>query len=236
MKHVAEFDNPVAFDTFLRWARLLGLHFAYKPQPQGHGYIATARPRFVWPCRVVAQLARLHVWQRHLRRKMMLGKIAIVTLVIVGAWIGPAWTLAATDASGTVPDAAEEPYWFNGRVCDVPDATHSCIGYTATPLAGVTVVVWNDADGGTSVPVDVGVTDADGEFRLAGTFPANGRMMAGAYLPGGFRRVALGWPTWPAFYYDFRYVAEVEGAATQMRVFLPVLATGANDMAAMPWQ
>ena len=73
MKHVAEFDNPVAFDTFLRWARLLGLHFAYKPQPQGHGYIATARPRFVWPCRVVALLARLHVWQRHLRRKMMLG-------------------------------------------------------------------------------------------------------------------------------------------------------------------
>ena len=64
MKHVAEFDNPVAFDTFLRWARLLGLHFAYKPQPQGHGFVVTARPRFVWPCRVVAQLARLHVWMR----------------------------------------------------------------------------------------------------------------------------------------------------------------------------
>ncbi|MCB0072897.1 MAG: hypothetical protein KDE20_15605 [Caldilineaceae bacterium] len=73
MIHVAIFNDPVTFDTFFRWARLLGLHFAYQNHPQVFATVVTARPRFVWPCRVVALLARLHVWMRRSGRMIRRG-------------------------------------------------------------------------------------------------------------------------------------------------------------------
>ena len=233
----------VGFSLFIRAARWLRLDPQYVATFDGWAIWARAgravRARavalFVLLWLAMAWAGAVRVW-----RRILFWRLAVVLFVLACAWAGPPRLLMppayaqtippAGTVPGTIPavaPAAEEgaaPYWFAGRACAVPAADHSCRGYTATPLAGVTVSVWNGAGAG-GVLVDQGVTDAGGAFDLAGVFPVAGSMVGRADLPGGeVRIVSMGWPTWPAFYYDFRYVPQADPAALPaVRVFLPLM-------------
>ena len=225
---VTKMDH-VAFAWFYRVATRWGLDPRYRQD--GRQWAIYARRGQIVAMWAFALLAMGRSWvvRRWRRARFWLP----VVLVLAGAWMGPRVALAAVTPQ-TVDVA---PYQFDGRACAVPDVTHSCTSYTAAPLADVPIYVWDADAGGPGVPVDVGATDAAGEFHLAGNFPVDGRMMAAADLPGGeFRQVALPWGTWPAFYFEFRMVPTVDpAAAPAVLVYLPIVAAGADAGAVLPW-
>ena len=221
--------DAVAWSWFMPAARRMGLSYQYRLI--GGRWLVWARPGVRPALRALALAAALWSWSVRWWRRARFW--LPVVLVLAGAWMGPRVALAAVTPQ-TVDVA---PYQFDGRACAVPDVTHSCTSYTAAPLADVPIYVWDADAGGPGVPVDVGATDAAGEFHLAGNFPVDGRMMAAADLPGGeFRQVALPWGTWPAFYFEFRMVPTVDpAAAPAVLVYLPIVAAGADAGAVLPW-